>query len=85
MIILYPLSFAKERINLVIKEIHGSERNKNQCLAQGFCPGTAIKILQIVDCNLRVETQSSCYIIGKALAQYIFVEEENDEIKGGLA
>lgn len=75
-IILYPLSFAKENVNLVIKAICGTERNKNQCLVQGFIPGISIKVLQNLGSNLRVETQSSCYIIGKALAQYIFVEEE---------
>lgn len=73
---MYPLNYAKEKVTLIIKEVRGNEKIKKRCLSQGLIPNAYIEILQNVDSNLRIKTQSSYFIISKVLAQYIMVEEE---------
>lgn len=73
--VLYPLYFAKEQINLKILEIRGSEKLKKDCIAQGFCPGIEIMVQKRQGDNMIVRLQSSYFAIGKELSRIIFVQE----------
>lgn len=74
---MYPLYFAKEQIGLIIKEIRGSEKNRQQCVSQGLCPGCEIMLQKNQGENVIVKLHSSYFVVGKELARLIFVQENN--------
>lgn len=75
---MYPLYFAREQIELIIKEIRGSDKNRQRCISQGLCPGVEIIVQRNQEENMIVRLHSSCFVIGKELARLIFVQEKNN-------
>lgn len=76
---MYSLYFAREQIELVIKEIRGSDKNREQCISQGFCPGTEVVLQRVQGDNMLIRLHSSYFIIGKELARLIFVQEKSSK------
>ncbi len=76
---MYPLAFAKEGEEVIVKEINAGYGAMQRLTSMGINIGSKIKVVRNQNGPVIVSARGSNIAIGRGLAMKIIVERENNE------